>query len=227
MDLNLTPKEEIPLKPPGYQNVDLQINNNLLLNLWKHQIEIVTWLQNKQSSIVNIPPGTGKTKIAFTYLRHLLSKDSDITCVILVPTKTLLTQWITLLKLAEIPSMEWGTNLNNLGSYFADPGHKALVTLYGRFFEQYHEYCKRIKILKPNLLLVLDECHNCYGHIDDLSEFENSLHSFGVSVHSIGLSATIDSFRVDEVKNFVALMGGSNNRFEISLPQILFLLEHS
>jgi superfamily II DNA or RNA helicase len=219
MNLNLTPKQEFPLIPPECPKVDLQIDQALLKNLWKHQIEIVTWLQNKQSSIVNIPPGTGKTKIAFTYLRHIFSKDPDITAVILVPTTTLLNQWITLLEVAEIPSMEWGTNLNNLGCYFADPCHRVIVTLYSRFFEQYREYCKKIKILKPNLLLVLDECHNSYGHIDDLREFQNLLRSFGASIHSIGLSATIDSFRVDEVKNLVTLMGGSDNRFEITLPR--------
>lgn len=218
-DLNLNPTSEIPLRPPELHPIDLQMDKSLLENLWKHQIEIVTWLQDKQSSIVNIPPGTGKTKIAFTYLRHLFSKDPDISTVILVPTKTLLNQWINLLESAQIQSIEWGTDLSNLGSYFADPSHRVIVTLYGRFFEQYHEYCKRISILRPNVLLVLDECHNSYGHIGDLNEFGKKIRSSGSSVYIIGLSATIDSFREDEVRNFISLMGGSGNRFEISLAR--------
>ena len=219
LKLNLTPTKEIPIKAPEVGNIEVKIDPNLLANLWKHQIEALLWLQNKQSSIVNIPPGTGKTKIAFTYLRHLFSKDPDITAVVLVPTTTLLTQWRNLLDLSEIPNLEWGTNLSNLGSYFADPAHKVLVTLYSRFFDQFREYCKKVKILKPNLLLIFDECHNSYGHIGDLQEFESFIQRFGASLHSIGLSATIDSFRVDEVKDFINLMGGGNNRFEISLPR--------
>jgi superfamily II DNA or RNA helicase len=112
-----------------------------------------------------------------------------------------------------------GYRSKRLGSYFADPSHRVLVTLYSRFFDQYREYYKRAKILKPSLLLILDECHNSYGHIDNLSEFNSLIQSFGSQTYRLGLSATIDSFREDEVKSFVNFMDGSNNRFEISLQR--------
>ncbi|MGA3110461.1 MAG: DEAD/DEAH box helicase family protein [Candidatus Bathyarchaeia archaeon] len=218
-DLSLIPKTDLPIKSSPIEKSTPKIDPQLLSSLWKHQVEVLMWLENKTSSIVNIPPGTGKTKIAFTYVQYLFGKDTDMTAIVLVPTITLLNQWRKLLDQANIPNLEWGTDLNNLGPYFADPSHRVLVTLYSRFFDQYREYYKRAKILRPSLLLILDECHNSYGHLDNLYEFDNLIQSFGNQTYRLGLSATIDSFREDEVKSFVSFMNGNDNRFEISLQR--------
>jgi len=218
-DLNFSPETTIPIQLDKIPAPEITMDPKFLDGLWKHQSEIVMWLANKRLSIVNIPPGTGKTKIAFTYLRYMFERDLDLTAIVLVPTTTLVTQWQKRLTNAGISNLEWGTDLSGLGSYFADPGLKVLVTLYSRFFKQYREYQKRAKIIKPNLLLVLDECHNSYGHIEDLLEFKNIMESFGGAVYGIGLSATIDSFKEDEVRNFINIMGGNANRFEISLQR--------
>ena len=215
-DLNLSTENTIPVQI--FQAApETKMDQKFLIGLWMHQIEVLSWIANKQFSIVNIPPGTGKTEIAFSYLRYLFEQDKNITSVVLVPTITLLEQWMGRLDKVDILASEWGTDLSNLGGYFADPEHKVIVTLYSRFFQQYREYQKRAKILKPNMLLILDECHSLYGHLDDLLEFKNMMESFGRKIYAIGLSATIDSFKDWEVRNFINLFGGNQNRFEISL----------
>jgi superfamily II DNA or RNA helicase len=216
-DLNLLPEKTIPVQIEQAATPETKMDHQFFDGLWKHQIEVLSWLASRRFSIVNIPPGTGKTEIAFTYLRYLFEKDKDLTVIVLVPTTTLICQWTDRLKRVGIANLEWGTDPNNLGNYFADPSHKVLVTLYSRFFDQYVDYQKKAKILKPNLLLILDECHDSYGHLDDLLKFRDMMESFGGQIYSIGLSATIDSFRVQEVTEFIDLMGGKQNRFEISL----------
>jgi hypothetical protein len=113
-DLSLIPKTDLPIKRSPIKTSDSKIDPKLLSSLWKHQTEVLIWLEDKTSSIVNIPPGTGKTKIAFTYLRYLFGKDADLTSVVIVPTITLLNQWRKLLDEANIPNLEWGTDLNDL-----------------------------------------------------------------------------------------------------------------
>jgi len=216
-ELNLKPEETTPVQLYQTQALETKIDPKFFEGLWKHQIEALSWLASKQFAIVNIPPGTGKTEIAFTYLRYLLEHDENLTTIVLVPTTTLVTQWKNRLDSVGISNAEWGTVLSSLGGYFADPVDKVLVTLYQRFFDQYAEYEKRAKILKPNLLLILDECHSSYEHVDDLAAFRNMVQAFGRKMYAIGLSATIDSFKVWAVNDFVNFMGGEANQFEISL----------
>lgn len=215
-ELNFHVEQTVPIQLYQTGSLETKMDPTLLEGLWKHQTEVLLWLENKRVAIVNTPPGTGKTEIAFAYLRYLFQVDRNITAIVLVPTLTLVDQWKKRLQKVSISSMEWGTDLGNLGGYFADPAHKALVTLYSRFFDQYREYQKRAKILAPNLLLILDECHNSYDHLKELQEFRSMIESFG-RIYMIGLSATIDSFNAEEVKDFVNMMGGNENRFEISL----------
>lgn len=218
-ELNFHPEETAPMQLYETEPLEIKIDPKFLEGLWKHQAEVLFWLANKQFSIVNTPPGTGKTDVAFRYLQQSFENDNDLTAIVLVPTTTLVRQWSGRLSKVGIQNFEWGTDLSDLGGYFADPAHKVLTTLYTRFFEQYREYQKRAKILKPNLMLVLDECHTSYGHLKELSEFRDIIKSYGGRFFSIGLSATIDSFRALEVEDFIKLMGGKENRFEISLQR--------
>ncbi len=216
-DMNLIPVHDAPIELYQTQTLQVAIDAKYLEGLWEHQKAVLTWLVGKQFSIVNIPPGTGKTDIAFVYLRHLFENDKNLTAIVLVPTTTLIKQWMDRLKAIGITNLEWGTDFGGLGGYFANPDHKVIVTLYERFWDQYRDYLKKARILKPNLLVILDECHNSYGHIGDLNEFRKLAESGGEKLWSTGLSATIDSFRVWDVKDFVNLMGGEQNRFNISL----------
>ena len=216
-ELSFFPEETVPTQLYRTEALEKKMDQKFLEGLWKHQIEILSWLANKQFSIVNTPPGTGKTEIVLRYLQYLFEADKNLTAIVLVPTILLIDQWRNRLSKVGISNLEWGTDLSNLGGYFADLGHKALVTLYSRFFDQYREYQKRAKILKPNLVLVLDECQHSYGHIEELSEFRAIIESFGGKMYSTGLSATLDSFKFWQVNNFINLMGGNENRFEISL----------
>lgn len=45
------------------QQLPENFDETLLEGLWEHQKLIVSWLVRRERSIVNIPPGTGKTKI--------------------------------------------------------------------------------------------------------------------------------------------------------------------
>lgn len=216
-ELKLFPEETVPVQLYRVEALETEIDPKFFEGLWKHQIEILSWLCSKRLSIVNIPPGTGKTELTLRYLKYLFEADKALTVIILVPTIVLIEQWKDRLSKAGISNIEWGTDLSSVGSYFADPGHKALVTLYSRFFDQYREYQKKARILKPNLLLLLDECQHSYGHTRELLEFRDMTESFGGKMHSIGLSATLDSFKFWEVNDFISLMGGSKNRYEISL----------
>lgn len=120
-ELNLKPEETTPLQLYQTQPSETKLDPKFLEGLWKHQIEALSWLASKQFAIVNIPPGTGKTEIAFTYLRYLLEQDDNLASLVLVPTTTLVTQWKNRLDKAGISNAEWGTVLSSLGGYFADP----------------------------------------------------------------------------------------------------------
>ncbi|MCW3994529.1 MAG: DEAD/DEAH box helicase family protein [Candidatus Bathyarchaeota archaeon] len=216
--IEVIPKHSAPTELYQTEPSAIPIDPKLVETLWAHQKAILSWLINgRQSSIINIPPGTGKTEIAFAYLRHLFGIDKTLSAVILVPTTTLIRQWVERLKKVNIPGTEWGTSISSIGGYFANPYHKVLVTLYDRFFDQHVVFQKSLRIMKPNLLLILDECHNSYGHITDLRIFRNSIASSQSKCFVIGLSATIDSFKTLEVNDFLDFMGGSKNRFSISL----------
>jgi len=216
-DLNIFPNNSPPIQLHSSGFDENEMNLKFLEGLWEHQKAALNWLATKRFSIVNIPPGTGKTEIAFRYLQYLFEEDQELTSIVLVPTLTLIDQWKERLERVSISNSEMGTTLGELSAYFADPGHHVLVTLYSRFFDKYRDYQKKAKILKPNVLLILDECHNTYGHLNDLLNFRELIESFGGKVYCIGLSATIDSFREQEVTDFIDLMGGKENRFEISL----------
>ena len=216
-DLNLVPMQDAPIQLYHTQVSQVAIDPKLFEGLWEHQKAILNWLVNRQLSIVDIPPGTGKTDIAFAYLRYLFELDQSLTAIVLVPTTYLIKQWMGRLEAIGIESSEWGTDLADLGGYFASPDHRVLVTLYDRFWDQYRDYQKRARILKPNILLILDECHNTYGRIYDLGEFMKMADLNGSKLYVTGLSATIDSFRVWDVTDFINLMGGRQNRFNISL----------
>ena len=216
-ELNWPVKQEPPTQLYETVRLGVPIDPKLLEGLWKHESVIIQWLVNRIYSIVNVPPGTGKTDIALVYLRYLLGSNKNLTVIVLVPTITLLDQWKDRLSKAGIPNSEWGSDLGNLGEYFADPSGRVLVTLYSRFYEQYRSYGKKIVICKPDILLVLDECHSTYGHNQDLLEFRNMIESSVGKLYSIGLSATLDTYSVWEQNKFMQFMGGDDSLFEITL----------
>jgi superfamily II DNA or RNA helicase len=217
-NLEYVPNMNPPVELYQPQIPAVQFDIKLLEGLWAHQKAILSWLaSNKRFSIVNIPPGTGKTEIAFAYLRYLFEINNSLTAIVLVPTTTLLQQWIDRLSTVKVQALEWGTSVIALGSYFANPNQKVLVTLYERFFEQYPAYLRNIRVMKPDLFLVLDECHNSYGHIEDLWNFRNTFELNKSKFIVMALSATIDSFKINEVNSFIDFMGGLQNQFTISL----------
>ncbi len=196
---------------------DTAIDEKYLDGLWAHQKSIVKWMAKRDNTIVNIPPGCGKTKIAMSYIKYLFEIDDDIAAVILVPTKTLIEQWLNLLEEENIQCYEWGTSLSGLDEFFANPAKKVIVTIYSRFYNQFKQFNSRLRILKPNLIIISDECHNLYEHLDDFANFCCDLEKKNIKIYNVGLSATIDSFKKDNVDQYINLMGGEKNIYEISL----------
>lgn len=199
-----------------YQS-DIEIGDKYINGLWAHQTAVLEWMVKRNNSIINIPTGCGKTKIAMTYLEYLFDTKDNMTCIVLVPKKVLIEQWLNLLKYKNISCYELGVNFDGIGEYFAYPEKKAIVTLYSRFNNLHKKICSKLNVLKPNVLVIADECHNLYENLDIFEVFNENLQKMGLLTYNIGLSATIDSFNTDNVDRYLSLMGGEENRYEITL----------
>jgi superfamily II DNA or RNA helicase len=201
---------------------NVKIQEDLLHGLWEHQKAILGWLVQRNKAIINIPPGCGKTRIAITYIRHLINENNKTTIVVLVPTKTLIIQWIRILEKEGIVAQELSNQMEGLSQYFGKPFGKVIVTLYSRFFEIYELYIRKIRLLRPDLLTVLDECHNIYCGIDSFSEYIQLCEDPNNKISKnfiLSLSATTDTFNKDILNQFDELHGGQNNIFSLSLPR--------
>lgn len=220
---NLNFSQSIPSQLLGLYdeetNKDINLTQEYLDGLWKHQCEILQWAVRRDSSIINIPPGTGKTEIAIRYIKYLLDNDKNVSIIILVPTLTLVEQWIDRLNQQNLNNSEWGTKIDSIKEYFANPKHHILITLYSRFFGQYQQFLQQYRYLGQNLLLLMDECHNVYGNIDKLRDFQNYFVKNNKKIQKMALSATIDSFNKEEVNKFINFMGGESSIFEISIQK--------
>lgn len=195
-----------------------KIDSRLLKILWAHQKSILEWMVERSNMIVNIPPGCGKTKIATTYMEYMSEEKNNVSFLILVPTTTLIDQWLERLETEQIKSFELKNDLTELGEYFANPAKKGLVTLYSRFYDLYPKVIARMAIVRPDIVIIADECHNLYEHLDELKDYNMRLNNLGINTYNVGLSATIDSFNTDKVERYIELMGGKENHYSISLP---------
>lgn len=221
-EFNIACKREIPDQILIGSEVVSDIDESLFYGLWLHQKGILKWMLRRDKSIINIPPGCGKTKITLTYLKHLFQTNSNLTVIILVPTKTLISQWLIQLNENGIQAYEGDIHWSNLEIYFGNPEKRALVTLYSpRFLLEYSELLVHLEVTQPKLAIISDECHNLYGNLDNyrdfLTQYRNSVNKM---IFQVGLSATIDSFRVNEMDTYIDLMGGRDNIYEISFQSI-------
>ncbi len=208
--------------PPTLFRSDIEkvfeVDPSLVSDLWEHQKVIVEWLSGRKRAIVNIPPGTGKTRIALSYLQHMLPVGKEITTIVLVPTTTLIEQWIGILEAMGFDVYEGGTTSESYSEYLARPEQRILVTLYSRFKEHHLTVADGLSLVGCDCLLFADECHNLYSMLDTLENFEDVLTSGGVEYYHLGLSATIDSFRTQLVERYLSHCGGPASQFAISLP---------
>jgi superfamily II DNA or RNA helicase len=196
---------------------EIQIEDSFLCGLWEHQKVILKWLLTKSSSIINIPPGTGKTEISLKYIEYLSKKPEVLTIIILVPTIALIEQWKLILSNIGYECYELTNDFSNLKTYFPNPKNKILVTLYSRFYELDNLLFNKIRVTKPNILIILDECHNIYGNVDILNNFYNRYYKLNAKIFQLALSATLDTFNIDKMNRFIDYMGGRNNIYEINL----------
>jgi len=195
-----------------------KIDDSYLEGLWEHQKEILKWSTSRWNVIIDIPPGTGKTKIALTRVKHIFDTKKSTTALILVPTIPLIDQWEERLEDFGIRCFKWGTDIDeNIEPYFANPTRKAIITLYSRLFEQYKDYFQYIKINKPNVIIISDECQKWYQRLEVFEEFNGLLTQMGSEIYNIGLSATLESFMKNQMERYIELMGGEQNRYGITL----------
>ncbi len=212
-----------PEQPPPFvftQDMDsiLQLDTRITRGLWEHQRVILEWLSNKRRSIVNIPPGTGKTTIGLRYLSLLASKESDLTTIVLVPTLTLVSQWLEILRNASFDAFEGGTTSESLEEYLCAPEGRILVTLYSRFWKLCDKIALELCTVNAPCLLIADECHNLYTNFARLNEFTEKIEREDIPYYHIGLSATIDTFQTHLMDDYLSYCGGEESRFNISLP---------
>ncbi len=197
------------------------LDEDLLEGLWKHQQRILKWMVNRNKMIINIPPGCGKTRIGITYFRHIFRKNKDATGIVLVPTITLIDQWIDQLNKFGIQCYEGTSTLENLHEYFGQPEGRIIVTLYSRFYDNYQKLFSNLDIVTPKLTIICDECHNLYSRLFDYNSIVNEyMKSINPDVTQIGLSATIDSFRRDIMNSYIESMGGYRNMTELTFQSI-------
>ncbi|MHA1228059.1 MAG: DEAD/DEAH box helicase family protein [Candidatus Hodarchaeales archaeon] len=215
--LGLSERSNIPVSILEQFDMTPTVDPKYLEGLWAHQKAIFEWMVKRNNSIINIPPGCGKTKIATAFIQYIFDTESNPTILVLVPTRTLIDQWLNRLSMEGIQGFELGTDLSNLGRYFANPSGKALVTLYSRFYDLYPQYCSKMRIVKPSVLIIADECHNLYEHLREFEDCNKKLRQAKIKAFNLGLSATIESFKRDKVARYIELMGGENNRYSISL----------
>jgi len=210
-------RDYTPKKLDKIEKEEFNIPEDLLEGLWEHQEEILKWLIGRNSAIVNIPPGTGKTKISLKfggYLRRI----KNATTIVLVPQTPLIDQWMKRLENENITCYEWGTSLIEDMEYFiAQPENKAVVTLYPRFFDQYKELIDNLTITSPSLYLISDECQKWFKKLDTLSNLNFLMNKYPRDFHHVGLSATLQTFNRDAMKRYIDLMGGEESRYRISL----------
>ena len=166
-------------------DLDITIDEKYLNGLWVHQKSILKWMVKRNNMIINIPPGCGKTKIAMSYIKYLFDIENNMVTVVLAPTKTLVEQWLDRLRKEKIQCYEWDTNLSGLDEFFANPERKAIVTLYSRFYEKYRAFNYKMKIIKPNIVTICDECHNIYEHINDIENYKLELLKNNMATYNI------------------------------------------
>lgn len=198
------------------QKLASNIDEELFEGLWEHQKAILKWIASRYRSIVNVPPGTGKTKIALVYLEFLYQQKPNLSTIILVPTTALIEQWYTQLKELGFNVIIGEANIESMNKYIARPEKNILLTLYRRFFSNWEYIAKKIRMFSPTLLVITDECHSIYAHPEILYEFTRKFND--IEFFQLGLSATIDSFFPHLKEDYLNYCGGPNSIFDISLP---------
>lgn len=216
--LNIEFDKRLPEILMPVEDIGYSLDPNILDDLWSHQKQIITWLAQKTNSIINIPPGTGKTKTALSYLSHINNNDDNVTTIVLVPTKALIEQWMGILSELGFKCYELKNDFSNLTSYFPNPRKKIIVTLYSRFIDAMDPFARKINLLNPNMLMIYDECHNIYNNIDKFNRFYRKIQKNNKKLYKIGLSATIDTFDKNKLEYFYEHMGGRKNQYQINLP---------
>ncbi len=198
------------------QELENIVNEGLLEGLWEHQKAIVKWIARRYRSIVNVPPGTGKTKIALVYLKFLFQQKPNLSTIILVPTTALIEQWHAQLKELGFNVIIGEAKIESMNKYISRPEKNILLTLYSRFFSNREYIARKIRMFSPSLLVITDECHSIYAHPEILYEFTKKFNE--EEFFQLGLSATIDSFFPHLKEDYLNYCGGPNSIFDISLP---------
>lgn len=188
---------------------------HLNFNPYPHQIEGTRrWLENRQG-ILKYATGSGKTKTALYIINQLRQQHKKMFNVIVVPDKTLVSQWSDELKENDWLTFKcfsgnpnWNKEFKDHYNYYSIQSHYhvyAVVsanTFFGGRFQ------KELRRLKEDYFLVVDECHT-WGT-------EQRLASLPSPLYRLGLSATPELFFSEsKTERLLTFFGGIIHEYSL------------
>ncbi len=169
----------------------------------------IAWVQNNYQGIFAMATGTGKTITSLNCVLNLYKINFEYSVIIIVPTVTLLKQWITEAKqfnfnniIATAESANWENELNrylfNRTYGIGNNNNYVFITTYATFNKT---KCQRLikKINDDKTILIADEAHN-FGATNSIKNIPQNI------VKRIGLSATperiYDEYGSEKINTF-------------------------
>lgn len=139
--------------------------------------------KGRESGIVKVVTGAGKTVMALEVIRRWLDENPEGVVTVVVPTRVLMQQWLTELRSKlQVPTDEIGWAGGGHKDSFED-GRRILVSIVNSSVKDDYLGEELAKADNPPHLLIADECHRYTG-----DKFSN-IFSYP-RVASLGLSAT-------------------------------------
>lgn len=197
------------------------MNNNDLypvipesIKLREYQVEAIeNWFDSRLKGIFQMATGTGKTITAVSAITRLfdLCKIKKLSCglIIVVPYKSLLEQWLEVLKLFNINPIKcyesknlWIEKLNKYIELFNNGATKTLYIITTNATFNSESFQGLLNKIKKDYILCIDEIHHAATdkYLNNLPESCS---------FRLGLSATLDStHNMDKTDQLISYFGG-------------------
>jgi superfamily II DNA or RNA helicase len=171
------------------------------------------WAQNNYKGLFAMATGTGKTITSLNCLLECYKRKGYYKALILVPTMSLLEQWIKECKkfnftenVVKVYSLNnWQGELSRLETlkFLNKEFSFVIIATYSSFLTK--KFQNHLKFLSEDTLLIADECHNLGS-----SSLLKTLKTFHL-INRIGLSATPERQFQDEVNSKIRDFFGEKN----------------
>lgn len=190
-NLYLELKNTMNQSKKGFVEKDkLKVSNQRLgFTPYDYQEEAVIKLINQKKGILKFCTAAGKTKTAITFIMEFMSRFSKGFFVIIVPDKTLTTQWHKETSLyhndvitAFSDNANWLTELKNRIDYFSKKLSDFEIVIVTNNTFSSEKFQNQLIKLKNDYVLIVDECHTVGTEL--------MLNRLPIVEYRIGLSAT-------------------------------------